>query len=149
MRSFQRKPDNRRSVYLKLAGQIESKLRGAFAKRHEQKRESQASIARKIGVNRSAVNRRLTGQTNMTIETIADMVWSLGYCIDVDIYDPEERRTNGHQIVPDHDSSPLMALFADPQNMPDSQKPKFDARAESSAKLVVLPRSQINLVPIP
>lgn len=100
MGSFSRKPNNRRSVYLKLAGEIEGQLRQAYAKRNEQKRETQVSVAEKLGVDRSAVNRRLVGRTNMTIETIADMVWALGHCIKVEIFDPEDHPSNEHRIVP-------------------------------------------------
>ena len=100
MRSFKHKHNNRRQVYLALVGQIESQLREAYAKRHEQAGETQSSLADKLGVNRSAVHKRLTGQTNMTIKTIADMVWALGYCIKVDIFAPDEVFTNGKLIVP-------------------------------------------------
>ncbi len=101
MRSFKRKSDNRRQVFLALSSQIESQLRDAYAKRHEQG-ETQTSVARRLGVDRSTVNKRLTGQRNMTIETIADMVWALGHCIKINIFDPSENNTNHHIIVPQH-----------------------------------------------
>ncbi|UGY15086.1 helix-turn-helix domain-containing protein [Bradyrhizobium septentrionale] len=76
-------------MFLKLAGMIESQLRDAYARRHEAGRLTQSGIARELGVNRSAIHNRLSGTTNMTIETIADMVWALGHDIDVKIVDPE------------------------------------------------------------
>jgi len=100
VRSLKRTPDNKRLVYMKLVGQIEGQLREAYAKRYEQGRENQCTIATKLDVDRSAVHRRLVGQTNMTVKTVADMVWALGHCIDVTISDPEEKLTNNHQIVP-------------------------------------------------
>lgn len=108
MRSFKRRPENRRSVYLKLVGDLEGQLREAYAKRHEQKRETQASIASRLGIDRSAVHRRLVGRTNMTVETIADMVWALGHCIKIEIFDPEDVMSNEHRIVPDY-SNPATA----------------------------------------
>lgn len=103
MRSFTHKADNRRQVYLALAGSIESQLREAYAKRFEAGQETQTTLAEKLGVNRSVVNRRLTGrQKNLTVETVADMVWALGNCVSVRIYDPRETQTNAHQIVPTH-----------------------------------------------
>jgi hypothetical protein len=98
--SFNRKPSVRRTIYLKLASDVESQLRQAYAKRHEQKRATQAGIAGKLGVDRSAVHRRLMGRTNMTIETIADLVWALGHCIRVEIFDPEEVQSNDFKIDP-------------------------------------------------
>jgi hypothetical protein len=38
----------------------------------------------------------------MTLETIADMVWGLGHCINVEIFDPKDRLSNEHRIVPAH-----------------------------------------------
>lgn len=101
--SFSRQAvSNRRQVYLSLSSTIEGKLRDAYAKRHAAGLDTQASIAAKLGVNRSAINRRLTGRINMTIETIADMVWALGYCIEVDIFDPYVRPSNSHRIISEH-----------------------------------------------
>lgn len=62
---------------------------------------TQAVLAKKLGVDRSAVNRRLSGGSNMTIETVADMVWGLGHCIRVEIYDPTDASTNHFHIVPE------------------------------------------------
>ncbi|MEY9110431.1 plasmid maintenance system antidote protein VapI [Bradyrhizobium yuanmingense] len=76
-------------MFLKLAGMIESQLRDAYARRHEAGKLNQSSVARALEVNRSAIHNRLTGRVNMTIETIADMVWALGHEIDVKIIDPE------------------------------------------------------------
>jgi transcriptional regulator with XRE-family HTH domain len=37
----------------------------------------QQQIAEKLGVDRSIVNRRLTGGTNLTLRSIADLAWAL------------------------------------------------------------------------
>lgn len=81
---------NRRQVYLALSSSIEGQLRDGYARRHAAGLDTQATLADKIGVRRTAINKRLLGKTNMTTETLADMVWALGYCIDVHIYDPFE-----------------------------------------------------------
>jgi DNA-binding XRE family transcriptional regulator len=90
--------DDRRKKYLSLAGVIESQLRDAYARRHEENGTTQADLARKLDVNRSAIHHRLTGQTNMTIETLADMLWALDYDINVEIFDPQECSRN-HAII--------------------------------------------------
>ena len=102
MRSFDRKIDNRRQVFLALASSIEGQLRDAYAKKYEAKEETQASLARKLGVGRSVVNRRLRGHTNMTIESLADMAWALGHCIEVEISDPKVELANRKRVVPSH-----------------------------------------------
>lgn len=105
MRSFKSQPDNRRSVYLSLVGAIEAGLRDAYAVKHEAGQATQSSIARKLGVSRSTINKRLKGQNNMTLETVADMVWALGQCVRVEIFDPTQAPTNGHRIEPVHPES--------------------------------------------
>jgi hypothetical protein len=89
--SSRRTTDPRRKAFLNLSGQIEGQLREAYDRRFRAGLATQSSLAQKLGVNRSAVHHRLMGHTNMTIETIADMVWALDCAINVEIYDPETR----------------------------------------------------------
>jgi transcriptional regulator with XRE-family HTH domain len=44
-------------------------------------------LAEKLGVGQSVISRRLNGQTSMTIETIADLAWTLDLDIEVTIRD--------------------------------------------------------------
>lgn len=94
MRSFRTKLSERRQAFISLAGQIEGQLRDAYAKRYEAGEINQTALAAKLDVDKSAIHRRLTGRTNMTVETLADMAWALGHKIKVDIFDPLERDTN-------------------------------------------------------
>ena len=89
MQSFRTQLDERRRVYVLLAAEIERQLREAYDKKFRAGLATQSSLAEKLGINRSAVHHRLMGHTNMTIETIADMVWALGQAISVKIYEPE------------------------------------------------------------
>ena len=106
MTSSRYEPNNRRQVYLALSGQIEGQLRDAYVEKNLAGLENQSSLALKLGVNRSVVHKRLMGSRNMTIETIADMVWALGNCIDVHIYDPAEYPSNQPRVVPVHPKAP-------------------------------------------
>lgn len=80
---------------------MESQLRDMFIKRAEESGLTQAALADKLGIGRSAINRRLRGQSNMTLETVADMVWGVGGCIDVEIFDPADRPQVNHGLVQD------------------------------------------------
>jgi hypothetical protein len=77
--------DQRRHTFLSLSSQIEGQLRDLYDVRYQSGEVTQASMAECLNVNRSVVNRRLKGYTNMTVETIADMVWSLKGTIHVTI----------------------------------------------------------------
>jgi DNA-directed RNA polymerase subunit N (RpoN/RPB10) len=102
LQSFQTKIDPRRQVFLSLSGQIEGQLRAAYDQRFHAGEVTQASLANQLGVNRSCIHRRLVGHTNMTMETIADMVWALGCAIKVEIYDPAAVRTSNHFVEAAH-----------------------------------------------
>jgi hypothetical protein len=75
-------------MFLNLSAQIEGQLRDAYDRKFQASLATQSSLAKKLGINRSAVHNRLMGHTNMTMETIADMVWALDHAIKVEIYDP-------------------------------------------------------------
>lgn len=94
MQSFRSNPNARRKTFLRLAGEIESQLRDAYDRKFRLEGVTQSSLAEKLGINRSAVHHRLMGQTNMTIETIADMVWALGCSISVKIADAQAPTSN-------------------------------------------------------
>jgi plasmid maintenance system antidote protein VapI len=98
--SSRRQENPRRQMFLKLSSQIEGQLREAYAKKYAAGTLNQSTLADKLGVDRSAVNRRLTGRVNMTEETIADMVWGLEHDIEVKIFDPAESKKN-HRIIND------------------------------------------------
>lgn len=102
MRSIRSNISNRRKAYLALSSMIESQLRDAFAEEVARSDLSQSEVARRLNVDRSTVNKRLRGSTNMTIETIADMAWAIGRSVDVKIYDPAEIKTNASQVVSEH-----------------------------------------------
>jgi hypothetical protein len=87
---FLKRPSPRRRVFLSLIGDIERDLRMAFSRWAKENNETQAGLAKILDVNRSVVHRRLTGRANLTIETIADMAWALGYCIRIVIFHPKD-----------------------------------------------------------
>lgn len=86
-------------MYLALVSKVEGQIRDLFTERSEDGQLTQTALAEKLGVHRSVIQRRLTGRSNMTLETVADMVWAVGGCIDVDIYDPAARPDKNHTLA--------------------------------------------------
>lgn len=121
MPSSQESPNQRRHVFLSLSSQIEGQLRDLYDIRYHNGEATQTSIAECLDVNRSVVNRRLKGYTNMTVETIADMVWALKGTIYVTICPVETVCSN--QLYPSSASaSPVMGSNPLPQStMQDDQ----------------------------
>lgn len=132
MLSFLPNVDARRATYLNLVGSIELQLRDAYARLYESGTENQTTIANKLGVGRSVINRRLTGQNNMTIETLADMVWALDRAIKVDIYDPLAGRELNMFLEIQTKSSPISTI--------DTITPTTDPRNEKT-----LTRDQVRI----
>lgn len=91
MRSFRIPKDDRRRIYLSLVDSVEGRLRELFAKRHEETGLTQAALADKLDVDRSVITRRLKGAENMTLKTVADLVWAMGGCVEVEIFCPLEK----------------------------------------------------------
>jgi hypothetical protein len=87
LQSFRTKISDRRRLFLLLAGVVERQLRDAYDRKFRAGEATQSSLAAKLGINRSAIHRRLTGHCNMTIETIADMAWALDQDVKIEITD--------------------------------------------------------------
>lgn len=133
LQSFLQTQSDRRKTFLRLAGDIESQLRDAYDRRFHAGKETQASVAEKLGINRSAVHRRLMGHTNMTIETIADMVWALGCKIVVKIDDAADD-TNHPVKTADQclQLKPLSSAVTDGNLVDDGGSFKFDPKKMSA-----------------
>lgn len=129
MRSFLNNVDKRRALYLKLAGSVESQLRDAYAKRHDAGIDNQTTVGKKLGVGRSVINRRLSGHANLTLETIADMLWALDHDISVEIFDPASRQ--GHYVTtsPDNDSVGRVNIVKAGRGLTSVSAPEIRAEA--------------------
>jgi hypothetical protein len=110
MRSFLRKPSNRRSMYLNLAGSVEGQLREAYAERYAAGLDTQVTLADKLDVGRSVINKRLRGLMNMTLETVSDMAWALGYSVIIQIFDPNRSPTNAPYVRSEHAGPPVAVV---------------------------------------
>jgi hypothetical protein len=120
--SSRRTTDPRRKTFLNLSAQIEGQLRDAYDIKFQAGLINQSSLAAKLGVNRSAIHHRLLGHTNMTIETIADMVWGLGCVIDVKIYDPATAHGRNFAVTAPTQDIPTMGA-ANPTASPFTDPP--------------------------
>jgi transcriptional regulator with XRE-family HTH domain len=93
-------PSARRSLFLRLAGEIEGQLREAYHRRFQAGQLNQSSLAERLDVGRSVISRRLNGRTNMTIETIADMAWALDLEVEITIRDKRAAGPASAEPVP-------------------------------------------------
>jgi len=106
LNSSPKSPNNRRQMYLSLASSVQSQFREAYGARHENSLDNQVTLANKLGVGRSAVNKRLRGLMNYTLESISDLAWALGYAVIIKIFNPNEYATNEFYVRSEHASPP-------------------------------------------
>jgi transcriptional regulator with XRE-family HTH domain len=57
---------------------VHGELERALAEEQAENGLTKAELARRLGVNRSVLTKRLNGALNMTFETLADMAWAMG-----------------------------------------------------------------------
>ena len=66
----------------RVAGRFIGAVRRALIKAALEEKErsgaSQQSLALKLGVNRSVINRLLRGEANLTLRSVAEIAWALG-----------------------------------------------------------------------
>jgi transcriptional regulator with XRE-family HTH domain len=69
--------DKRRRSYLRLVSEIKHALAQALSEEHAERGLTMAEMARVLEVDRSHISRKLSGETNMTLETLADLAYAL------------------------------------------------------------------------
>lgn len=79
--SYQMRNDERS----RKAGRFVSRVHKAIQKAVVHSGLKQNDIAIKLGLDRSIVNRRILGQSNLTLRTIADFAWALDHEIVFDL----------------------------------------------------------------
>ena len=70
--------DRSRAV-ARFIAHIRSELQKAYAQERVERKLTQQAIATRLGVNRSVINRQLTGLENMTVRSVAELAWAIGW----------------------------------------------------------------------
>ena len=58
---------------------VRSELQRALVEEKTARKLTQQSIAEKISVNRSVVNRQFMGEENLTLRSVAELAWAMGW----------------------------------------------------------------------
>jgi transcriptional regulator with XRE-family HTH domain len=68
---------DREKSYARLIGEIQHALNEALSEEYSVRGLTKAQIATILRKNKSFVTRKLSGASNMTLETLADLAWAL------------------------------------------------------------------------
>jgi len=128
--SYQMRNDERS----RKAGRFVARVHKAIQQAVVRSGLKQNEIATKLGLDRSIVNRRILGQSNLTLRTIADLAWALDHDLVFDLvprkFGPE---VNRHQQAPTVSGITVTAATANISS--PAQKPV--ARAASGSQRIL------------
>jgi transcriptional regulator with XRE-family HTH domain len=89
----------RRRTYVRLIGEIQHALLEALDEEHRSRGLTRADIARLIGRNKSFVTRKLNGDSNMTLQSLADLAFALDRTVKVQL-PTRAAKTGANHIQP-------------------------------------------------
>ena len=82
MSSYNIHIDPRRKAFTRLISAIHRELAAALERECRARNLTQNDLANTLGVNKSAISRRLGGTSNLTLKSISDLAWALGHDVD-------------------------------------------------------------------
>lgn len=95
----------------RFISRVQGELLRALAERKKESRFSQQSLANKLEVHRSLVNRQLTGEANLTLRSLADLAWAMDLEIELELRKPRlEAGKNQTSATSTVESAPIKVL---------------------------------------
>lgn len=95
--SFLMRIDPRRQAAAVFISGVRDELMRALLIARRRDGATQSSIAEKLDVHRSVINRELSGQSNLTLRRVAELAWAVGFRPDFRLVD--ERDEDGCNFV--------------------------------------------------
>jgi transcriptional regulator with XRE-family HTH domain len=89
MRSFVFEIGERSRKVSRLIGKLRSDLQKAFVIEKKSQKLTQQAIATRLNVNRSVINRQLTGTENLTVKSAVELAWAMGWETRIEVFKPE------------------------------------------------------------
>lgn len=77
--SYELKIDPKSRAGGRFIGQVRKALVSAAIDEKKETGVNQREIASRLGVNRSVINRLLRGEANLTLRSVAEIAWALGW----------------------------------------------------------------------
>lgn len=66
-------------VGARFISHVRAEVQCAFLAEKKSRKLTQQQIATTLGVNRSVINRQLSGLENMTLRSVAELLWAMGW----------------------------------------------------------------------
>lgn len=72
----------------RFIGRVRGELLRALSERKSERGFSQEALARKLDTKRSLINRQLSGESNLTLRSLADLAWAMDLEISFELKKP-------------------------------------------------------------
>ena len=72
----------------RFIGRVRGELLRALSERKSEREFSQETLARKLDTERSLINRQLSGESNLTLRSLADLAWAMDFEISFELKKP-------------------------------------------------------------
>jgi len=89
--------NKRRRTYVRMLGEIQHALLEALDEEHASRGLTRAEISRIIGRDKAFVTRKLNGESNMTLQSLADLAFALDRPVKIGL--PSRRAAAGSNRV--------------------------------------------------
>ena len=89
MTSFQFDIGSRARNAGRFIGRVRLELLKALSERKKDEKLTQQELAKKLDVHRSLINRQLSGESNLTLRSLADLAWAMNMEISFELKKPE------------------------------------------------------------
>ena len=113
----------------RFIGRVRAELQRALISEKATRKLTQQAIAKLIGVNRSVINRQLMGYENMTLRSVAELAWALGWDILFELRKPAFR------VISNQSRPTPSPLFEPPQAQPTRVRLRHERRTQSNSDL--------------
>lgn len=137
--SYQMHLTPRKRKVARFVSQVYGQIQQAFTDAAREEGMTQRKLAEKLGVDKSVLHRRLTGEANLTLRSIADLAWALDADLEFAVRrrkknDPTRNHVSSYEDQAAH-SAPLKNITVT-TNSNDSRAPRAVA-ATNGARLVL------------
>ena len=99
MTSFQFDIGSRARNAGRFIGRVRDELLRALSERKKDDKLSQQELAKKLEVHRSQINRQLSGESNLTLRSLADLAWAMDMEISFELRKPVAEAGQNQPVI--------------------------------------------------
>jgi transcriptional regulator with XRE-family HTH domain len=83
----------------RFIGRVRNELLKALSERKQEGKFTQQELAKKLEIHRSLVNRQLSGESNLTLRSLADLAWAMDMEISFELRKPAMEAGQNQPVV--------------------------------------------------